>query len=286
MTISTSSGSPISITDDLAKKFNTFEQSHSGHFPRETDESLSEKLRLFENEVDDIPVEKKSALHQAEEQCPELLDDAFKLAFLRTEVLDVKRAAARYAKYWELRINLFQGRAFMPLTVENAFPEDLEALRCGVVKPLPGNERVLVLDTSCLSGKAFDVDSLARYQWYVFTKALTESETMQRFGGIFVLNLNHTFQNLDLLKRISERANDGFPLRCAVACIVNPPRFVNPLLKIAKLFLRPRVRDKIVVLKSDKDFLRYVGLTQLEMNSRVEEESWIDRMVRDGDDSD
>jgi hypothetical protein len=284
--VSTSSSSPVSVTDDLAKKFHKFEQSHSSRFPHETDELLSEKLRLFEKEVDEIPEEKKSALRQAEARCPELLDDAFKLAFLRTEVLDEKRAAARYVKYWELRIHLFQERAFLPLTFENAFPEDLEALRCGVVKPLPGHERVLVLDTSCLNGKSFDVESLARYQWYVFTKALTESETMQRFGGIFVLNLNHTFQNLDLLKRISERANDGFPLRCAAACIVNPPRFVNPLLKIAKLFLRPRVRDKIVVLKSDEDFIRYVGITQVEMNSKVDEESWIDRMLRDGDDSD
>jgi len=252
-------------------------------YPTETKQLLAEKLDEFHQEVSKLhSSHNKHALAQAQVRCPELLDDAFKLRFLRTEILDPQRAARRYAHYWELRCRLFGDKAFEPLTLTDE--QDVEALRSGVVQIVPGHERVLQIDTSCLPDdkKKISVDSLARVQWYVFTKALEQSEDIQKFGGVFVINLHGTFHNLDLLKQISERANDGFPLRCAAACILNPPRFASTLVKIAKLFLRPRVRDKIHVISNHEQFLEHVGFSQDEIEDAAvagQHDAWVDRVL-------
>lgn len=246
-------------------------------YPTETKQLLADKLREFNKEVTSFS--RKDALAQAQARCPELLDDKFKLRFLRTEILDVKRAARRYIRYWELRVRLFGDRSFQPLTLTE--DEDVAALRSGVVQIVPGHERVLQIDTSFLHNAHFSVDSLARCQWYVFHKALEQSEDIQRYGGVFTINLHGTFQSMDLLKHISERANDGFPLRCASACIINPPRFAGTLVKIAKIFLRPRVRDKIHVIGNEEEFKRHVGFSPEEIGAAEHDHSmWVDHMLR------
>jgi len=254
----------------------------------ETQQILTEKLRAFDAHVaHHIPPSKKTALSLAEQRCPHLLTDAFKLKFLRTEILDVPRAARRYAHYWELRLRLFGEKAFERLTLTEE--ADVAALRSGLVQTVPGHERVLRVDTSHLhtdnngsSTHKFSVESLARTQWYVCTKILQHSEDIQRYGGVFVIDLHGTFQSLDLLKQISEHSNDGFPLRCASACILNPPRFVGPLLKVAKWFLRPRVRDKIHVINTPKEFLDHVGVAKEELDASTHDHNeWVDRMLQE-----
>ena len=247
-------------------------------YPTETKQLFADKLREFHNEVASIP--RKDALALAQERCPELLEDNFKLLFLRTEILDAKRAAHRYVHYWELRVRLFGEKAFQPLTLTD--DEDVAALRSGVVQIVPGHDRVLQIDTRYLHDTHFSVDSLARCQWYVFHKALDLSDDMQRYGGVFTINLHGTFHSMDLLKQISERSNDGFPLRCASACILNPPRFAGTLVKIAKIFLRPRVRDKIHVIGNEEEFKQHVGFSHEEIDAAEHDHiAWADLMLRD-----
>ena len=245
-------------------------------FLTETQQLLADRLHQFHNEVAALP--RKDALATAQVRCPELLDDKFMLRFLRTEMLDAKRAARRYVHYWELRVRLFGDKAFQPLTLTD--DEDVKALRSGVVQIVPGHERVLQIDTSYLLNTQFSADSLARCQWYVFHKALDMSEDIQRFGGVFTINLHGSFHGMDLLKEISERCNDGFPLRCASACILNPPRFAGTLVKIAKMFLRPRVRDKIHVIGNDEEFKRHVGFSHEEIDATEHDHvAWVDHML-------
>jgi len=246
-------------------------------YPTETKQLLAEKLREFNRVVTSLP--RKDALAQAHVRCPELLDTKFKLRFLRTEILDVERAARRYVRYWELRVRLFGDHAFQPLTLTE--DEDVAALRSGVVQIVPGHDRVLQIDTSFLHNTHFSVDSLARCQWYVFHKALEQSDDIQRYGGVFTINLHGTFQSMDLLKQISERSNDGFPLRCASACIINPPRFAGTLVKIAKIFLRPRVRDKIHVIGNEEEFKQHVGFSHEAFDEAEHDHSmWVEYMLR------
>jgi hypothetical protein len=56
--------------------------------PVETPELVAEARKQFELEVLKLPEEKLRSLKQAQEKCPELLTDDFKLMFLRSEVFN------------------------------------------------------------------------------------------------------------------------------------------------------------------------------------------------------
>lgn len=56
--------------------------------PVETIDLISKKQKEFELELQKLPTSTKVNLTQAEEKCPELLSDRFKLKFLRAEVFN------------------------------------------------------------------------------------------------------------------------------------------------------------------------------------------------------
>jgi hypothetical protein len=58
--------------------------------PVETPELIARKRVEFEDELKRVPDHEKICLMQAEEKCPELLTDDFKLMFLRCEVFQAK----------------------------------------------------------------------------------------------------------------------------------------------------------------------------------------------------
>ena len=61
-------------------------QSH----PIENPDLISSKLKHFEDAVKEITKNEKENLVRAQEKCPELLTDDFKLMFLRCEVFNEK----------------------------------------------------------------------------------------------------------------------------------------------------------------------------------------------------
>jgi len=58
--------------------------------PVETPNLLKESLKEFETEVEQIKPEKSASLRMAQQKCPQLLTDDFKLMFLRCECFRVK----------------------------------------------------------------------------------------------------------------------------------------------------------------------------------------------------
>lgn len=56
--------------------------------PEETPEMIKTKLAAFNDEVDKLPEEAKKDLLTAQQKCPQLLTDDFKLMFLRCEVFN------------------------------------------------------------------------------------------------------------------------------------------------------------------------------------------------------
>lgn len=61
--------------------------------PVETDDMIVEKLQKFEEEVKKLPEESIQSLLQAEEKCPDLVTEKFKLIFLRSEVFNADVSA-------------------------------------------------------------------------------------------------------------------------------------------------------------------------------------------------
>jgi hypothetical protein len=54
--------------------------------PVESSELIQSKLDEFEDELQKLPADQLEALRMAQEQCPELLSNEFKLIFLRCDV--------------------------------------------------------------------------------------------------------------------------------------------------------------------------------------------------------
>lgn len=57
--------------------------------PEETPELIITKLKEFQDELGTLDADVTKSLRKAEEKCPDLLDDDFKLMFLRCEVFNV-----------------------------------------------------------------------------------------------------------------------------------------------------------------------------------------------------
>jgi hypothetical protein len=64
--------------------------------PNETPELIAQKQKEFETEIEKLAADTKKNLLQAQEQCPELLTNDFKLLFLRCEVFNADVSKVLY----------------------------------------------------------------------------------------------------------------------------------------------------------------------------------------------
>lgn len=105
------------------------------------DKALQTSLAELEQAIKVIPADKKAAYLQAATTSPELIErESNPTSFLRHEGFDPVAAARRLVRYWEVRQEIFEKRAFMPLdqTGEGALDRrDLAVLGTGYIKCLP-----------------------------------------------------------------------------------------------------------------------------------------------------
>jgi hypothetical protein len=101
---------------------------------------IKEAQRALSQEISDI--EHKSAYLQALNQCPGYaLNDQFRLTFLRAERFNTSRAAQRVVNYWEEKLKLFgPQKAFRRLTIHDLDAKDVDTLREGGIRMLPGRD--------------------------------------------------------------------------------------------------------------------------------------------------
>mmetsp|Transcript_38654 Transcript_38654/g.57478 ORF Transcript_38654/g.57478 Transcript_38654/m.57478 type:complete len:302 (-) Transcript_38654:149-1054(-) len=223
--------------------------------PDESPDLNSKSLKELELEVSKIADEEKDGYKQAVKNCPELLDDDFKLMFLRCEVFNVDLAAKRLVNYWNKRVTIFgPDKAFLPLTLDGAFKDDAVALGLGFAKIIPGvkdpSGRTLVfIDPSVQDRTLYTRESFCRSVWYVMHAAL-EDEVTQKKGIVFIGWPKQV--KLSQFDRPQMQMNVGvikgcIPLRVSAMHMCHPPGefFFNIIFPIIKRLMGERLRKRM-----------------------------------------
>ncbi len=140
-----------------------------------TNEVAKSTIKAMRNELALIPDENKTAYLEALDKAPELSEqESLWERFLRFTKCDATKAASMYAKYWEVRKDLFGDRAFLPLnqTFEGALErKDVTVLQTGYLMQLPcveSGESVLYCDGTKLQ-KSTSSLSRARSKFYMLS---------------------------------------------------------------------------------------------------------------------
>lgn len=219
--------------------------------PPETEESVKAGLAQLQVELDAIGDKKKKGFNLALEKCPHLIDNAFLLMFLRTEVFHAGRAAQRLVTYWDKRIQLFgETKAFMRLTLDEALADDSVALSLGYLRSTGHSDStgraILFMDFS-QEGKAdYTAFSLVRAVWYAVHVAL-EDEKAQKGGMVILVKPAEDLRQWDVKtsKEMSGNMAGALPLRLGCFHCCHPPSFINIILKISRLFMPKKLRSRI-----------------------------------------
>ena len=274
---------PPTVADEQQQKEESERQDHQEH-PDETPELIAASLVRFEEELGRLPPKARQWVDQALTQAPLAKNDQFRLAFLRTEVFQADRAAARFANFWETRVSLYGPHdAFQqPLTQRAVRGDDKEGatLRMGYVRTVPGQPRVLVMDPAQTVPK-YNVEAVARSVRYVFEMAALQCEDVSRLGCICLVDFG-TIRWFDakLIRRLSAVVENCVPCRTSKILIINPPsRMVKYFVNLLKLCLKEKVRNRIHVVSSSEKLKRLSGVT-LEEVAALKHQTWLDEMAR------
>jgi hypothetical protein len=221
--------------------------------PVETPELIARKRNEFDQEIQKIPDANKKNLVQAQQTCPQLVID-LQLLFLRSEVFNADLAAARFANYWDKRVQVFgTQKAFQPLTLNAALCDDMVALKIGLLRLTgakdPKGRVILFIDPSRQDRTKYTRDSMVRAVWYMIHSAL-EEVSAQQYGVVFLgYPHNSKFAQFDrvLVKTIIASIQGCLPIRLAGFHLCRPPSFIAIILPIVKLFMIDRLKKRISI---------------------------------------
>jgi len=241
--------------------------------PNESPDMIASSLEAFDRALTEI--RKGSILDHARSKNPSLFhDNDFRLMFLRTEVYNSTKAAQRFVRYFEKRVDLF-GPELEPLTQECAMRDDLDTLAFGYLQAVPKNDRLLFFDPASLPETGYNVDAVVKSVYYVIEKQLKKSEELQRKGVIYVVDFGGAKKfDRALVKRLSECTNNCIPLRNSMTCITRPPFWTRWVLNVMKLFMKPKVWNRIKVIWEDEDLYELTGVTIQDLFNN-DHEAWI-----------
>ncbi|GAX19170.1 hypothetical protein FisN_15Lh341 [Fistulifera solaris] len=140
-----------------------------------TNEVASSAIKAMRTALALIPNGNKAAYLEALDKAPELSEqESLWERFLRFTNCNATKAANMYAKYWEVRKDLFGDRAFLPLnqTFEGAVErKDVTVLQTGYLMQLPcveSGQSVLYCDGTKLQKSTFS-SSRARCKFYMLS---------------------------------------------------------------------------------------------------------------------
>ena len=210
--------------------------------PVETPKMIIQRLEEFDQAVQEVIPEAVN-LQKAQQRCPDLLTDEFKLMFLRSEVFRVDKAVKRYIKYWDKRSEIFGNhQAFQPLTLKT-IEDSHQVLLMGAMNVFYCQGRCMAfVYPKALDRSKYTIPTFLRAFWYMAHVALENEETIKK--GIVVVGFsdNISVRQLDVAlgKACIDATKGILPVRFSAYHITHPSRIGASLWPLA----RPVVGEK------------------------------------------
>jgi hypothetical protein len=158
----------------------------------ENDEKLKRGLVLFWEALEQIPPVDKAAYLEAVERAPDLVArETCPVAFVRGENYDAWAAASRFVAYWKnRRLTFGPDRFILPMTLNGAIAEDIQAFMMGLAFVLPDDEKgraVLFFDRIRLVRSVISRDEVIRILFY-FLQVMLDDNSVQTGGYVTITN--------------------------------------------------------------------------------------------------
>ncbi|CAJ1950722.1 unnamed protein product [Cylindrotheca closterium] len=186
-------------------------------FVKETPELIHNSLWGLQGEIDILP--DKKAYSIAEQLNPTYTQDRdFRLAFLRCEKFDCKKAALRFVRHFQMKLDLFgQDKLVRDITQDDLDADEMEILHLSNGRFLNAHDKAgRRMNMIVMVNKTYRTDSCLRKSFYI-TMAVCREIEIQRRG---LVNVSIQFgnevkgtsaDNLDLVWKLPKQ-NQAIPL--------------------------------------------------------------------------
>lgn len=157
------------------------------------DSVTEDQINQFHSCIEDISDQDKACYKRAIDECPGLVQNESNPAyFLLSENLNPINAAEKAVRYWEVRIEIFGEKAFLPMNLTGAMEDDVATMvrspnLTRVVND--SNDRyVIVRNQEDVERNRDDPFVSVRVSWYIAHLAL-KHESVHR-NGVVLIDLN------------------------------------------------------------------------------------------------
>mmetsp|Transcript_3073 Transcript_3073/g.8016 ORF Transcript_3073/g.8016 Transcript_3073/m.8016 type:complete len:431 (+) Transcript_3073:428-1720(+) len=153
------------------------------------------KVEAFDEFLEGIPREERTALLDAQTNCPDLVTFDHKLQFLKAEDWNENNAVRRMVKYWEMKYELFPetSRRHKKITLGDLDEYEVE-LHCGLLRLMPNKDehgRSVLVVTWNRMRDGLNPDGVAAISWYLIESAM-ELTSCGENGVIILTNYINT----------------------------------------------------------------------------------------------
>lgn len=155
--------------------------------------------------------------------------------------------------YWDKRIEIFGiKKAILPRTLDEVLKDDHVAMSIGFIqitsKKDPDGRGIIFIDFSTEGTAKYERLSLVRTVWYVLHTALQDIDN-QKQGIVFVFKCGNSLRQWDIRasNMLAESFKSCLPLRVGALHVCHPPGHITFLLKLSKIFLGKKLRERIHV---------------------------------------
>lgn len=194
----------------LVEREKVYEDIHGVSSPiGETPELVQNSLKEMQQEMDRL--EEKDAYDLAKNLSEEYVSDKdFRIKFLRAESFDAKKAAERFANYFQSKLMAFgKEKLVHQVTADDLTEEDLEILTRGTHQMLPsrdtqGRPVFVSLPSHFVTSENTERKGIFKHKlrafWYLFS-TLSDDEETQKKGYVHIFYTIDADEHSDLTRR-------------------------------------------------------------------------------------